>query len=81
MSSSTRDDRTTTFSKEDMIKMLWGAVASAGRSPPFHNAHRWAYLSESLGIGSTWARRLCREMGFDPDEIVGTGADAESEEE
>ena len=48
----------------------WGVVANAGRLSSKY-APRWAYVCEAVGIGSTSAKDLCREHGFDPDESVG----------
>lgn len=45
-------------------------VANAGRGA-IQQLPRWAHVMAATGLGSTSAASLCREHGFDPDEITG----------
>lgn len=42
---------------------------------------RWAVVKNLFCYGSTTSEAICREYGFDPDEIVGDHADGETEDE
>ena len=55
----------------NMIRDLrWRIVANAGRTSGMPRS-RWAHVMAATGFGSTEAARLCRDAGFDPDEMVG----------
>ena len=56
--------------RADYEKLRWGLVANAGRLSPVRMV-RWGHVVEAAGVGSTRAKELCLEAGFDPDEIVG----------
>ena len=50
-------------------RALRGVVTNAGRLTRVPR-YRWAHVIEATGLGSTSAKELCREQGFDPDEQV-----------
>ncbi len=58
-------------------KLLWGVVHGAGRPPSRTEGHRWAFVRDATGTGSTSAARLCRQHGLDPDEMVGEPPEAD----
>ena len=55
----------------DYERLRWGVVANAGRLSP-EPKQRWSHVCDATGLGSTSAQQLCRDAGFDPDQIVGT---------
>ena len=57
-------------------RLRWGIVANAGHDSS-ERMFRWAHVKRNTGFGMTSSIALCREAGFDPDEIVGN---EESEE-
>lgn len=57
-------------------RLQWGVVANAGHNSS-ERMFRWAHVKRNTGFGMTSSIALCREAGFDPDEIVGN---EESEE-
>ena len=57
-------------------RLRWGVVANAGHNSS-ERMFRWAHVKRNTGFGMTSSIALCREAGFDPDEIVGN---EESEE-
>lgn len=57
-------------------RLRWGVVANAGHDSS-ERMFRWAHVKRNTGLGMTSSIALCREAGFDPDEIVGN---EESEE-
>ena len=38
---------------------------------------RWSAVMKTFALGSTYARSLCEQLGFDPDEQVGVAWDVE----
>lgn len=48
-------------------------AANAGRLS-VREAPRWSHVADATGLGRTFARRVCSDVGIDPDEIVGGGA-------
>ena len=57
-------------------RLRWGVVANNGHDSS-ERLFRWAHVKRNTGLGMTSSIALCREAGFDPDEIVGN---EESEE-
>ena len=57
-------------------RLRWGVVANAGHDSS-ERMFRWEHVKRNTGLGMTSSIALCREAGFDPDEIVGN---EESEE-
>lgn len=51
-------------------RLRYGVVANAGRRSAA-SAPRWAHVLEATGLGKTSSQQLCRDAGFDPDEVVG----------
>lgn len=51
--------------------LRWGVVANTINSASC--APRWVHVQRITGFGSTAARKLCQDAGFDPDENVGRG--------
>ena len=58
------------FNRTDYGLLCW-AVRTAGRYSPA-SGPRWSFVMDVFGVGSTAAKIMCREAGFDPDETVGT---------
>ena len=50
-------------------KLLWGLVHNAKNTEPVARP-LWSVVMKSVGCGSTYAQRLCRRFGCDPDEAV-----------
>lgn len=50
-------------------RLTRGVVANAGRLATLPRV-RWAHIVDAVGVGSTTAKALCRDAGFDPDEVV-----------
>lgn len=53
----------------EIAVLRWGVVANTINSASY--APRWVHVQRVTGFGSTAARKLCRDAGFDPDESVG----------
>lgn len=49
-------------------ELLRRAVANARSSRKYHP--RWSAVADAFVLGSTFATRLCRRFGLDPDEQV-----------
>lgn len=60
---------------DTMRRALWSALSAEasriarreGCSPGYLPGPLWAFASRTFGLGSTSARDLCRDLGFDPD--------------
>jgi hypothetical protein len=50
-----------------LVKSLVNVPCKPGRN---HGVSLWYRVSEVLAVGSTVAARVCRELGFDPDQKV-----------
>jgi hypothetical protein len=56
--------------RSEVRRLKWGIVANAGHRAP-DSKPRWSHVKDATGFGSTSAQQLCRDAGFDPDEMVG----------
>jgi hypothetical protein len=52
-------------------RIVRGAVHNAGRLASSRRMARWCHVKDAIGIGSTWAHKLCIDHGLDPDEEIG----------
>lgn len=59
-----------------MRQLVRQAVRTAGHGEPGH-CPRWSAVGNVFGLGSGSATKLCRELGFDPDEEMGDPGDEE----
>ena len=57
--------------------LRWRVVANAGRLSR-SNKPRWAHVLDATAFGSTRAKELCVEAGFDPDEMIGGDTEEQS---
>ena len=58
---------------ERLNRLAWGAVANVRARRV--DQPRWSLVMTALGIGSTRAHEVCREHGFDPDEVLHASLD------
>lgn len=56
--------------ESELAQLRRGIVANAGLLSNLH-LPRWAHVRNAVGVGSTSARSMCRDAGFDPEELVG----------
>jgi hypothetical protein len=56
-------------------RIVANAGLRSGRPLP-----RWSHVADATGFGSTRAQQMCRDAGFDPDEVVGAERDEEEDE-
>ena len=52
-----------------MRALRWRVAANAGRTGT--RKPRWSHVKDATGYGSTSSADICRQEGFDPDELVG----------
>lgn len=64
---------------EDDAGLVRRAVASRSGAPGRHP--RWSHVSKIFGLGSGYSSKLCRRLGFDPDEVVGQVEDEQVEDD
>lgn len=53
--------------------LLWGVVANVKGPSKYRSkrgTERWILVRNAIGCGSTVAHGLCREFGFDPEEML-----------
>jgi hypothetical protein len=53
--------------------LIWGVIANLNGPSKYRSKHgteRWVLVRNAFGCGSTVARGLCCEFGFDPDEAL-----------
>jgi hypothetical protein len=62
---------------EDDAALVRRAVANLNGSRP---RSRWSRVASAFGLGSTYATRLCRRLGLDPDEVIGDADDRNAED-
>ena len=61
------------MTQDEMRRALWGVVANrAAKAQRIRLRGRaarslWWYVHRVTGLGSTMAKRLCLDLGFDPD--------------
>lgn len=58
----------------EAAKVLWGIVANAGRLSCTRQ-QRWAHVMDATARGSNSSAALCKQFGFDPDEMIGGESD------
>lgn len=56
--------------ESELAQLRRGIVANAGLLSNLR-LPRWAHVRNAVGVGSTSARSMCRDAGFDPEELVG----------
>lgn len=56
--------------ERDLIGRAVRAVKGPSRYRSKYGTPRWALVRDAFGVGSGVATALCREFGFDPDEVL-----------
>lgn len=54
-------------------ELLRRAVTSATKDASGKRVPRWAAVMDRFGLGSSYAARLCRRFGLDPDDVFKAG--------
>lgn len=58
------------FEERELIRRAINSIEGPSRRRFSHGIERWVLVKDMFCVGSTVARGLCREFGFDPDEAL-----------
>jgi len=56
--------------ERDLIRSAIRSLRGPSKYRSKYGIERWILVKDLFGVGSTVARGLCREFGFDPDESL-----------
>lgn len=58
------------FEERELIGRAIRSIQGPSRRRSSYGVQRWVLVKDMFCVGSTVARGLCREFGFDPDEAL-----------
>jgi len=56
--------------ERDLIRQVIRNLKGPSKYRSKHGQFRWALVRDAFGVGSGVATALCREFGFDPEEMI-----------
>ncbi|MEW5700281.1 hypothetical protein [Pseudomonas synxantha] len=56
--------------ERDLIRSAIRSLKGPSKYRYKHGQYRWALVRDAFGVGSGVASALCREFGFDPEEMI-----------
>jgi hypothetical protein len=58
------------FEERELIRRTIASLKGPSKRKSMYGTERWVLVMDLFCVGSTVARGLCREFGFDPDEAL-----------